>query len=342
MLLAGAAWIAVAAPPRNPPGGPETGLQVRYRATPVEGAKLDEAGPFRLAAAWRLSGDRSEFGSFSGLAIAPGGALVAVSDRGMVATMPKPHATGSAGVAVLRPVVITRRGGHAVVDSEALAIGPDGREWIALENQNAIVRADPASGAYDNVRPDEMQHWPLTKGPESLARLADGRFIVVSEAREPGRDGTFAGLVFARDPILGDRPTLFHLFLPDGLRPVDIAQLPDGRLLVLGRDFGPLRGFSNALYLVETSAIAPARRVDAVRLANISGPGITDNMEGLAVERAADGTVVVWVLSDANGALALQQTILLKLEMKAGALRSITGSARQNFGAARAGIRQRP
>ena len=324
-LLALLAWGIVAFPARLAPEWERASLATHVRAEPIAGARLSRRGPFRLAGAWQLSAAAPEFHSLSGLALSATGAFVAVTDRGMVVSMPRPGEDAEAKIDALVP---DKDGIARVVDAEAVALGPGGRKWFALENQNAIVRTGPGTARQVNVRPPEMTRWPVTRGPESLTRLADGRFVVLGEGREKGRDGTFPGLVFDRDPDAGGTPFLFHLAMPDGLRPVDVAQLPDGNLLVLGRAFHfPFR-FESALYVVNLADIGPARQVAARLAAWIGGAGISDNMEGLAVEEAPDGRVTAWVVSDDNQAQWLQQTILLKLETETGALRPEAGSAR--------------
>ncbi|GGD34836.1 esterase-like activity of phytase family protein [Croceicoccus pelagius] len=311
-------WLILFVPDRTVPRGTRILFDFPVAAEPIEGAALDEAGPLKLAGAWRLTGEASEFHSLSGLALTADGRLAAVSDRGLLITMPKP---GEGDTATARALVPDGSGGFAVVDSEAIVIDEGGTTWFARENQNMISRLGEVGEKPKTVRPAAMSDWSPLRGPETLARTPDGRFMVIGEGREDGRHGTFPGLMFDSDPVEAPEPWLFHVAMPDGLRPVEAAVLSDGTVLVLGRSFGLPFRFESALYAFDLADAKPASRVDARLIGRIGGPGISDNFEGMAVEEGADGALTIWVVSDSNDAQVMQSTILLKLETRKSALR---------------------
>jgi hypothetical protein len=50
-------------------------------------------------------------------------------------------------------------------------------------------------------------------------------------------------------------------------------------------------------------------------IARIDDPRIHDNYEGMAVTREADGSQIVWLVSDSNEMVWAQRTLLLKLRI---------------------------
>ena len=200
-------------------------------------------------------------------------------------------------------------------DSESLAVSPDGRQlWVGFERANAIWRysADLAR-AEGAVRPRPMQRWPGNAGPESMVRLGDGSFIVISEgATRESRPGV-TGLWFAGDPITARRGFGFRFVPPEGYEPTDMAELPGGRaLLVLVRRFDR-RGFTSRLLIVPRAAIRPLALVRGRELARFARPLPSDNFEALAVTREG-GRTILWIASDDNQNW-WQRTLLLKFAL---------------------------
>ncbi|WP_375402721.1 esterase-like activity of phytase family protein [uncultured Sphingomonas sp.] len=212
-------------------------------------------------------------------------------------------------------------------DSEAVAIDPrTGRMWVAFENDNAIWRYAPGFARGERWRRSgPMARWPEAGGAESMTRLRDGRFLAISETRRPPRgvDGrrpeTRVGLIFAGDPTGRTTRIARFSYRPErGHHPVDMAELPDGRLLVLERRFAlPFR------WRTRVALVAPsAREMGAVRagavvsgrtVARLVPPLLTDNFEGIAVAQEG-GAIVVWLVSDDNQ-LPVQRTLLLKFRL---------------------------
>lgn len=209
-------------------------------------------------------------------------------------------------------------------DSEAMAVDPgSGRVWVSFEKTNAVWRYAPDFARGERWRrPRLMARWPESGGAEGMARLRDGRFLLISETRRPPRGATGkrpftrVGLIFAGDPTLRATPVARFNYRPErGHHPVDIAELPDGRLLVLERSFGLPFRWRTRLALVERSAVRPGAVVAGRTLARLAAPLVHDNFEGIAVAREGEATIV-WLLSDDNQ-LPIQRTLLLKFRLEA-------------------------
>lgn len=201
-------------------------------------------------------------------------------------------------------------------DAEALAVDPKtGRAWVAFEAFHQIWRFSPGlTRAERGVAPAAMARWRVNGGAESFTRLADGRFVAISESPPRGRTGAREGLVWAGDPTERPRPAFRFGYLPSrGHDPVDMAELPDGRLLVLERGFDLPFRWSNRVMLVERGALRPGATVRGRLLATLAAPLIHDNFEGIDASRERRATIL-WLVSDDNR-LPVQRTLLLKFRM---------------------------
>jgi hypothetical protein len=159
-----------------------------------------------------------------------------------------------------------------------------------------------------------MRDWPANTGPEAMVRLSDGRFIVLSESPGTWFGRSTPGLLFPGDPIDGARPLRFQFNPPDGFRPVDMAQLPDGRVLILVRrvEWGLPPSFAARLVVADPKQIAAGKAWRGELVVEITAPMPAENFEGLAVMPGQRGQVVVWLISDDNQS-SFQRTLLLKL-----------------------------
>ena len=158
-----------------------------------------------------------------------------------------------------------------------------------------------------------MRGWPGNAGPEAMARLADGRFIVLSEDPPRWFGRARAGLLFSDDPVEGAEAVEFEFRAPEGYAPSDLALLPDGRVLILARrvEWGLPPGFSNKLLVADPAEVRAGKPWPWRELADLSALP-SDNYEGLAIEAAMGGAVTLWLISDDNHA-TFQRTLLAKL-----------------------------
>lgn len=284
-------------------------------------ARLAGLGPFRLERIWRMDADDSRFGGYSALVPLPGGRLLAVGDRANLLRFSPPGEP--AAPAVIAPLVKGLAFDTTGVDSESAARDPaTGRTWIGWETKNAISRHEPGRIDPRVVHPPAMAGWPDNRGAETLARLHDGRFLVLREGFG-GRDDDAVfggdrheGLLFADDPVEGAVPLRFTFVGPPGFYPVDAAQIPDGRVLILMRRLVwpiPAR-FAGRLVLADPRAIRGGREWRGTVVARLSSTLPIDNFEGLAVEPRRGGALTVWLIADANSSVT-QRTLLWRMAL---------------------------
>lgn len=275
-----------------------------------------ESGPFTLVAAWQMTGDRVQFGGFSALVALNDKRFLAGSDSGRWLDFDRPDRGA-------RPGRLSRMGEDEVSykfgrDLESLAIDPEsGTIWAGFEFQESIVRFDADLNPEAEVRPAEMRHWGDNTGAESLARLADGRFLVIEERPRRWRESGHRALVFAGDPVTHSRPDRLLIDFPGGYRPVDATPIGASKVLVLLRRvrWGLPPVFESAIAEVDLSRRAVGGSVSARLLSEFGAAIPQDNYEGLALTRDADGTHV-WLFSDDNF-MSIQRTLLLKLRWQA-------------------------
>jgi hypothetical protein len=293
----------------------------RIVATPVALDPADPArrrvGALRFLGGVALTSPDRAFGSFSAIAVAParaGTRVTLVSDAGHVARM-----TLDARWRIADPrfgeLPAGPRTGWEKRDRDAESLARDpatGRVWVGFESANQIWRYGPDGIAF--AAPAAMRAWRSNGGPESLARLHDGRFVALSESRPYGAAAR-EGLVWRGDPVADPRPAFAFRYVPaPGYDPADLTELPDGRLLVLERAlFLPFR-WSNRLVLIDPAALRPGAAVAGREIARLEAPLLHDNFEGVAALRE-DGATVLWLVSDDNW-LPIQTTYLLKFRLE--------------------------
>ncbi|MBC9034764.1 esterase-like activity of phytase family protein [Sphingomonas sp. JC676] len=204
-------------------------------------------------------------------------------------------------------------------DSESLTYDPvAGKFWVGFEQRNAIWRYDgnflKGEGA---ARPPVMRDWSGSGGAESLVRLHDGRFMVISETTRPDgghRRGERVALIFARDPTDPAGPIAVLSYVPPkGYDPSDAAELPDGRLLVVNRRITLRDLFTAKLTVVDIRGAKAGTVLRGAEIATFAAPVQHDNFEALAITRES-GTTILWIASDDNNEW-WQQSLLLKFRL---------------------------
>jgi hypothetical protein len=208
-------------------------------------------------------------------------------------------------------------------DSESMAWDPrTGHVWVGFENSNMIWRYDSRlSRAERRIRPAAMADWSIAGGAEAMVRLRSGQFLVISEtARPKGRPDARIVLRFAGDPTEGARPESLAYVPPANYDPTDMAELPDGRLLVLNRRLSLSGLFTAKLVLLDLRSAHAGMVVHGVELASFERPVQHDNFEALAITREGADTIV-WIASDDNGEF-WEQSLLLKFRLEFGQAKS--------------------
>lgn len=277
---------------------------------------LPDAGALTLIGAWQLTSRHRDFGNFSGLAQTDKG-FVAVGDRGGILWFPRPDQPGPWHTRLTRLIDLDWRKYRYNTDAEAVAVEPGtGALLVGYEASLALEHFSPDLADHTRIPLPVLSEWPENQGPEAMTRLADGRTVIAGEVYSRRLDRTLhPALVFPGAPQPNETPARFELRMPPGYRPCELTQMPDGRLLVLGRSFS-FGGFRSLIAVFAPSAIQPGATVTPQVIAQISDPRISDNYEGMTVTREPDGSQAIWLISDSNRMVWAQRTLLLKLRLR--------------------------
>ncbi len=276
--------------------------------TPVDDVpELTEANGFVREGVWQLESPNIEFGGYSALLqMSDSGLMRAFSDRGLTMTFGAPDSRRAGEVAFAR---VSDRGPlnrfNPDIES-ATSTGEGGDYWIGFEGRHAVIRYS-AAGAREAMRePPEWAGWPENSGPEAMARLADGRFLVLPEGRREG-------LLHPGDPVREEPALRFTFTLPGDYAATDLAPLPDGRVLVLLRQVSwAYPPFSAALGVADPAELEEGGELVVEQVLDLDTLLPRENYEGLAVEQAADGSLTIWIIADDNLA-SFQRTLLARL-----------------------------
>lgn len=310
LALVPTVWLRSAQMP--PPGNPGIHLA---DLMPTLRDSLPDTGALQLEGVWQILGQARLLGTLSGLAHTQGG-LVAVGDRGGILWFPRPDRPGPWHARASRLINLNWNKYHFPTDAEAVMVDPaSGDLVVAYEDAPRLERYSPDLSWRSPIPLPVLAEWPDNKGAEAMARLADGRTVIVGEGYLRGLDRTrHPALIFEGMPRPFETPKRFVLVLPDGYRPCELTRMPDGRLLVLGRRFS-LAGFRSVIAIFAPQDVYPGAVVTPDVIARIDDPRIRDNYEGMTVTREADGSQMVWLIADSNEMTLLQRTLLLKLRI---------------------------
>ncbi len=255
-------------------------------------------GPARGAAfdALRLSSHDVRFGGISGVHVFPGGAsALLLTDRGVLfaCAIDRDAAGAPVGLRVRSVHRLRRPDGRPLrereMDSEGLAIGPDGAIWVSFEGRGGgrIHRyATPDAPAEVLPVPPAFRRFGLNSGLESLAAGQDGALYTLPEDAPRGGFPIWrwhAGR-WAEAGALPRRGA----FLPVA---ADVG--PDGLLYVLERRYSWPVSFASR---IRRSATADLRVWQTV----LETPaGMHGNLEGLSLWRAG-GALRATLATDDN------------------------------------------
>ncbi len=298
--------------PNRLPDARQLSVTAHRLAVPAGNVDIPTALSLHLTDAWELTSANSEFGGLSAM-YASGRALTFVADRGALIRLGSNPASESwRGIVSPLPFGCGDMNDKHLRDTESLAFDPKmGTLWIGFEHRNGICRiaSENNEGTLFNA-PKAMSHWWKAGGPEAMVRLKGGGFLIFQETpRDHAPDNDV--LYFDRDPAEPSaKVTLMRYRAPTGFSPVDAAQLPDGRLLVLNRQFALPFNFTNRLSILTLPKIKPGALLTGPIIARIDGGGIADNYEALAID--SDGQdLSIWLASDSNF-FSIQRTLLLR------------------------------
>lgn len=319
LLAAGAgyaAWQATEKPPRLG-NGP---IPIMARPLVLDSSAPDRTtlGSLHFLGAWQLTGPNRSFGGLSSLQIGRDGRIRALSDAAVMIVFPQPGGPGTAMAKRLpEPKRPPGNKWPAPEDSEAMVFDPaTGRTWVGFELIHRICRYAPGLRAVEQCRTwPEMKEWTPTASIESIARLSDGRFLVIAEGAikdRPGRDV----LLFGGDPAEYGTPSPLRMRYvpPVGYDPTDAVAIGGGWMLVLNRRATVYDGFTAILTLVDIGHPKAGEILVGREVARFAPPVLSDNFEGLALEHGSNGQRILWMVSDDNH-LFLERTLLLKFAL---------------------------
>lgn len=227
------------------------------------------------------------FGGWSGLEMSDDGSqLFAVGDRGVYLTAqvlrdPKGNVSGITGFAIT-DIQEPKR-----IDSEGLAIAPDGTVYVSIEGKHKVLKLNPTTGTTSEI----PQHADFSKlqansSLEALAIGPDGALYTIPER---------SGRATRPFPVYRYKNGVWDI-------PFDIPRR--GEFLVVGADVGP----DGRLYVLERHFTGIGFK-SRVRRFGLDGSGektlistITgthDNLEGISVWNDGKGLRMT-LLSDDN------------------------------------------
>jgi hypothetical protein len=305
---------------------PAAAESIEITATPLtprgDLPAMAAADRLEYLAGFELSSGSDAWGGISGASITPdGGMLTVVGDTGRWFRLRLSHdadgrLTGIEGgdSGRLRDEEGKPLKGKAVGDAEGLAGAADGSFYVAFEGWHRLWRYRPASDPLRSkaryVRPPKgLTSLPLNEGVEAAAVLPDGRLVLLSEGglTESGDRRGWIG-DGSRWSEIGLAPTA-------EFKPTDLAALPTGDLLLLERRVSLFGGFAARLSVIPAATIAPGTRLAGRELAIVADPLPADNFEALAARPAANGSTLIYLLSDDNFS-AMQRTLLLQFRWR--------------------------
>ncbi len=275
-----------------------------------------------------LSSRDKAFGGLSGLRTFDGGRrLLAVGDEGIwfAARLETDGEGRPVGVSDARIAPLLDERGHPFHgkhsrDAESLTVrrGATGLEArVGFERRHRVLAyrvdgSDPTALLSARGQPVTMPvgigRLPPNEGLEALADTPSGALIAIAETAESGTNANPGWIVGGRGA------GRFHLETSDGYAVTDAAFLPGGDLLVLERRLSYVGAFGARLVRVAVSDLAAGRRITPTLVWQSESGDEIDNMEGLAIDTAPDGSTLVTLVSDDNF-FWLERTLLLRFRL---------------------------
>jgi len=329
-LLLVAILFALAAPAAAQRRAPAAPVKIDVAARTIDAFDPREPDAVRFGAlefrgGLELTSPYREFGGLSAIRVAADGEhFVSLTDKGNWLTgriaydvHGRPSGVTDAVMAPMlgpdgRPLAA-----HGWYDTESIA-QDGGTLYVGIERVNRIVRFDfGRAGVLARATPipipPGIAKLPNNKGLEAMAVVPKGlplagTLIAISERGLDAAGNLKAFLIGG--PSQGE----FSIRRSDDFDISDCALLPAGDLLLLERKFSWWSGVAMRIRRVALAAIAPGALVDGVKLIFADMGRQIDNMEGLSVHRAAQGDLILTLVSDDNFS-ALQRTILLQFKL---------------------------
>ena len=311
------------------PHAADVATPIEVRAQPIEAFDPREAsqkrfGELEFRGGLILTSSYKNFGGISSIRVSPdGGGLIALTDKGFWLRARIAYRAGQPiGItdAEMAPILgpdgrpLNRRGWY---DTESLA-EDGGTLYVGIERVHQIVRFDYAKDGLAArgvpiAVPPGVRTLPANKGLECLVvppkgQPLAGTLIAISE-RGLDPQGNIFGFL-----IGGANPGTFTVKRSDDFDVTDCATTPRGDLLILERRFSWAIGVAMRIRRLALSQVKPGALLDGPELIVADMGFQIDNMEGLAVHRAATGELVLTLISDDNFS-PLQRNLLLQFTL---------------------------
>lgn len=282
-------------------------------------------GALEFRGGLELTSPAKIFGGLSSIRVAAdGAAFLAVTDKAdwlrgrIVYREGRPSGIADAEMAPMLGADGRSLAARGWFDSEALAL--DGTiAHVAFERVHRILRFDLGKGGLSArgqvvATPADFGKLPNNRGIECLLSMPKGTpfagaLLAISERALDG-EGNIRAFV-----IGGPKPATFTVRRKNDFDVVDCALTPGADLLLLERFFTWRQGIAMRIRRVPLAALAPGALIDGPTLIEADMGYQIDNMEGLSVHRAADGAVVLTLVSDDNFSV-FQRTLLLQFTLR--------------------------
>jgi hypothetical protein len=268
---------------------------------------------FRLAGIWELDSPAPAFGGYSALVPISRRRMMAISDQGRRMMFNLPGA-GEPNVRFGNSNKLFAKGGTR--DIESATLDPTGKIMLmGVEGANSIVATDRRWRGGRQVAPPLIAGWGRNSGAEAMVWLRDGRVVLLREITVGLLDpAAHEAVVFDGNPVNGARGHAFRFMAEPSFSTTDMAQMPDGRVLILMRRLvWPMpQRFAGRIVIADPREIRPGAVWHGQTVASLSSSLPVDNFEGMAILPERNGRLAVWIISDDNKG-ALQRTLLWKL-----------------------------
>lgn len=236
-----------------------------------------------------------DIGGLSALHVHESGTdILAITDRGRLLTLDVQREGGRLSRVTVRnqtDITSVPTSDEAVLDSEGLAVQPEGTTWVSFEQDQLIRKVDPATGAATPLpAPDAFAQFGGNRGLEALAVDASGHLFVLPERPDP------AAIRFAVWRWDGDGwDQAFEIIPRNGFLAVSADFGPDGRFYLLERKLTFL-GFQTRLRRWDVSGGSAVNET----LLMTSRAGEFGNLEGVSLWHDGDTLLRATMVSDNN------------------------------------------
>ncbi|WP_459462145.1 esterase-like activity of phytase family protein [Rhizobium sp. No.120] len=307
----------------------ENGGPADIRATVIStfkaGSNETRFGALEFVGGLELSSDNVLLGAISAIRFRPDQRqFISVLDTGhwLTGAIERDEEGRLRGVSDARIMpMIDRHGGTDAgkgdMDAEGLALRGD-HVLVSYEQYHRVdVYPDPD---FEISPPDESLPLPIPRLQLRANRSLEALMIAPQSSPLAG------GAVIVAEDSLDDQGNLLAAVLDGplqgrfavkrhgGFNVSDGVFLPDGDLLLLERRFGLIHGLGVRIRRIAGADIKPGAVVDGKVIFEAGSGDQIDNMEGLDVFRAADGSLHLVMVSDDNHSI-LQRSLMLEFKL---------------------------